>query len=374
MAELHAVIRGLNLALSWQMKDLELMTDSATVHRWIEDALSGRTPLKTRAANEMLIRRRIATVLALVKEYDLNLTVRLVKSADNRADILTRVPRRWLAPADPHGLSAGALADVEQSEKLIVSVHRSIGHPGVRRTLYFVRRRDPTVSKRCVSEVVSKCETCRSIDPAPTKWRQGNLEVDRTWQRPPAERCDTPYDKGTVTKVISDQAVEIDGMPRHILHIRRRAPPMTFRALCVTYQDRQTAASDSEDSVNVRLPPRLDGSQVESPALPDASGPVQPETPAEEQIAVSPVEMPRRSARIRRRRRCPSCDWSSGGVCQATDRQCAGGTVCRAPPLAGLIILMTGRMPAPTLRATWHGSVGASVGRKITTTRAPGDS
>ncbi|KFD46861.1 hypothetical protein M514_12266 [Trichuris suis] len=217
----------------------------------------------------------------------------------------------------------------------------------------------------------------RTVDPVGTDALIAecpHVPGDTVWVKPPAERCDTPYDKGTVTKVISDQAVEIDGMPRHILHIRRRAPPMTFRALCVTYQDRQTAASDSEDSVNVRLPPRLDGSQVESPALPDASGPVQPETPAEEQIAVSPVEMPRRSARIRRRRRCPSCDWSSGGVCQATDRQCAGGTVCRAPPLAGLIILMTGRMPAPTLRATWHGSVGASVGRKITTTRAPGDS
>ncbi|KHJ39815.1 zinc knuckle [Trichuris suis] len=33
MAELDAVIKGINLALSWQMKEIELMTDSATVHR-----------------------------------------------------------------------------------------------------------------------------------------------------------------------------------------------------------------------------------------------------------------------------------------------------------------------------------------------------
>ncbi|KFD68536.1 hypothetical protein M514_10285 [Trichuris suis] len=61
-------------------------------------------------------------------------------------------------------------------------------------------------------------------------------------------------------------------------------------------------------------------------------------------------------------------------LCQPTDRRCAGGTACQALPLAGLIILMTGRLPGPKLGATWHGSVGASVGRKITITRAPGDS
>uniref|UniRef100_A0A5S6QYK9 RNase H type-1 domain-containing protein n=1 Tax=Trichuris muris TaxID=70415 RepID=A0A5S6QYK9_TRIMR len=98
MAELDSVIKELNLALSWQFKDLQLMTDSLTVYRWIDDALSGRARLKTKAASEMLIQRRVAIVLALVEEYDLNLTVTLVKSADNKADALTRVPRRWLAP------------------------------------------------------------------------------------------------------------------------------------------------------------------------------------------------------------------------------------------------------------------------------------
>ncbi|KFD45928.1 hypothetical protein M513_13213 [Trichuris suis] len=97
MAELDAVIKGLNLALTWKMKTVELMTDSATVHRWIDDGLSGKARLKTKAANEMLIRRRVETVLALVREYELTLTVTLVRSADNKADKLTRVPSRWIA-------------------------------------------------------------------------------------------------------------------------------------------------------------------------------------------------------------------------------------------------------------------------------------
>ncbi|KFD59265.1 hypothetical protein M514_28556, partial [Trichuris suis] len=99
MAELDAVIKGLNLALSWKMRSIELMTDSSTVFRWISDGLSARARLKTKAANELLIRRRVGTVLSLVKEYGLELTVKLVKSANNRADALTRVPQRWLAIA-----------------------------------------------------------------------------------------------------------------------------------------------------------------------------------------------------------------------------------------------------------------------------------
>uniref|UniRef100_A0A5S6QA39 RNase H domain-containing protein n=1 Tax=Trichuris muris TaxID=70415 RepID=A0A5S6QA39_TRIMR len=56
MAEFDDVIKGLNLALTWQMKKIEIITDSATVHRWISDGLLGRTRLKTKAASEMLIR------------------------------------------------------------------------------------------------------------------------------------------------------------------------------------------------------------------------------------------------------------------------------------------------------------------------------
>uniref|UniRef100_A0A5S6QHQ4 RNase H domain-containing protein n=1 Tax=Trichuris muris TaxID=70415 RepID=A0A5S6QHQ4_TRIMR len=88
LAELDAVIIGLNVALSWQLRDIEVMT----VYRWLEEDLSGKSSLKTKAASERLIRRRIATVMALVEEYDLKLTVTLVKSAENRADDLTRIP------------------------------------------------------------------------------------------------------------------------------------------------------------------------------------------------------------------------------------------------------------------------------------------
>ena len=94
MAELDAVIKGLNLALAWKIRTVELMTDSSTVHRWISDGLSGRSRLKTKAASEMLIRRRVGIILSLVEECGLQLSVTLISSVNNKADSLTRVPQR----------------------------------------------------------------------------------------------------------------------------------------------------------------------------------------------------------------------------------------------------------------------------------------
>lgn len=39
MAELDAVVRGLNLVLAWQMTEVEILTDSSIVFRWISDIL-----------------------------------------------------------------------------------------------------------------------------------------------------------------------------------------------------------------------------------------------------------------------------------------------------------------------------------------------
>uniref|UniRef100_A0A5S6QVK1 RNase H type-1 domain-containing protein n=1 Tax=Trichuris muris TaxID=70415 RepID=A0A5S6QVK1_TRIMR len=183
LAELDAVIRGLNVALSWQLRDIEVMTDSTTVCRWLDEGLSGKSRLKTKAASEMLIRRRIATVTALVEEYDLKLTVTLVESAENRADALTRILKRWLTPTDLPQMPNCAAAVVSDTDRLVTHIHCTSGHPGVKRTLYFVKRSDSTTSKRLVSRVVNNCDVCRSVDPAPTKWRHGNVHVERIWQR-----------------------------------------------------------------------------------------------------------------------------------------------------------------------------------------------
>ena len=185
MAELDAVIKGLNVALAWDLKSVELMTDSSTVHRWITDGLTGKRRLKTKASSEMLIRRRIDIVTSLVGEYGMQVTVRLVPSAENKADALTRVPQRWLhAGHESSEVNASPCAlAVRIGRDAVAEIHHSCGHPGVKRTLHFARRVDPSVTRADVKSVIAGCDVCQSIDPAPVKWPPGKLDVDTVWQR-----------------------------------------------------------------------------------------------------------------------------------------------------------------------------------------------
>lgn len=181
LAELDAVVKGLNLALSWKMKNIALVTDSQTVFHWLNDMLSGKARLKTKAASEMLIRRRLEIVRTIIQEYGLCIKVKFVSSLENRADCLTRVPKRWLSRAGDRELCSAVVAVSDQD---IAHIHETSGHPGVNRTLFFCRRRYPTVQRQQVRSVVQQCRECQSIDPAPTKWQKGELGVsDSIWCR-----------------------------------------------------------------------------------------------------------------------------------------------------------------------------------------------
>lgn len=181
MAELDAVIKGLNLALAWKLRKVEILTDSSAVHRWISDGISGKKRLKTKAASEMLIRRRVGIVLALMHECDLQLSVTLVQSVNNKADCLTRVPQRWLKVSTQENNVCASSINKPNAE--IVGVHHAAGHPGIKRTLYFAKRANPTVPKQQVRSVVANCEECQSVDPPSVKWRRGELGVEGVWQR-----------------------------------------------------------------------------------------------------------------------------------------------------------------------------------------------
>ena len=96
LAELDVALKGTNLALQWEATELHLVADSACVHRWISDTLTGKAHVNTRAAGEMLVREQLGTLQSLAKEYGLTIDVKLVKSCQNRADSLTRVLHRWM--------------------------------------------------------------------------------------------------------------------------------------------------------------------------------------------------------------------------------------------------------------------------------------
>ena len=186
LAELDTALKGINLALQWEATVLYLVTDSACVHRWISDTLTGRARMNTRAAGEMLVRRRLGTLRSLAKEYGLTIDVKLVKSCQKHADSLARVPHRWmdlLKEGKEPVLKSCAMVKRRLDKDQVADIHQQSGHPSAKRTLYFARLVNPQVSKETANFVVKACETCRSIDPAPVRWKKGELGVTDNWKR-----------------------------------------------------------------------------------------------------------------------------------------------------------------------------------------------
>ena len=59
MAELKAVLKGINLALKWTLTEVELKTDSATVVGWITTVNNNDKRIKTKGESETIIKYRL---------------------------------------------------------------------------------------------------------------------------------------------------------------------------------------------------------------------------------------------------------------------------------------------------------------------------
>ena len=96
VSELDAILRGVNLAIKWNIREFVLMTDSATVLAWVNSVLTGERKARTHGMSEMLVKRRLGLLRELCSEYGLKVTCELVSSNVNKEDCLTRVPNEWL--------------------------------------------------------------------------------------------------------------------------------------------------------------------------------------------------------------------------------------------------------------------------------------
>ena len=176
VAELDAVIKGINIAIKWNLTTITVRTDSATVQSWLGSLLTDSHRVRTHGSSEMLVRRRLQIIHELRQAYDLEITVEFVPTEKNKADVLTRVRKAWFARAKQVSCSALTVTD------RIRRCHEA-HHLGIDRTLYFVKKLIPDVSREAVQSVVSNCIKCRTIDPAPVRWERGELAVTANWNR-----------------------------------------------------------------------------------------------------------------------------------------------------------------------------------------------
>ena len=176
VAELDAVIRGLNLAIKWDLRSVCIKTDSATVNNWVSSILANDHKIRTHGSSEMLIKRRLQIIGELKNTYEMAMLIELVPTVKNKADELTRVKKSWLTFAQPVSCT------VDNNFDVIKKCHEA-HHFGTDRTLGLIQKRFPGVTKEEVRQVISQCRMCRSIDPAPTTWEKGKLSVDKNWFR-----------------------------------------------------------------------------------------------------------------------------------------------------------------------------------------------
>lgn len=150
----------------------------------MSDTLIGKARVHTKAASEMLIRRRLETVKRLVTEYDLSVDVTLVTSNCNLADRLTCVSQRWYdtIKKDFEPVLPVCAASVEEVDE-IMKIHHCSEHPGVRSMCYFVWLTNLSVPPSAVRAVAKGCQMCQSVDPTQVKWQKGKLEISSTWSQ-----------------------------------------------------------------------------------------------------------------------------------------------------------------------------------------------
>ena len=174
LAELDAVIKGVNLTVAWGFHKFTLNCDSATVVGWLKRVWNRTGNVHTRALGELLVRRRLDLLRQVAEQEGLEITVQQVSSTANKADALTRVLRHWTGPTVPVGVT---LADIRK----LHTRH----HLGVDRTLQLAREKfGPDISKRMVRKVVSRCQECAQFDPALQAGSMpGHVVVDQVWER-----------------------------------------------------------------------------------------------------------------------------------------------------------------------------------------------
>jgi len=62
IAELEAIMKGINLALKWNVKKLLIVTDSVVVHGWLTLLKTRKSQIKVTGMSEILVRRRLAMI------------------------------------------------------------------------------------------------------------------------------------------------------------------------------------------------------------------------------------------------------------------------------------------------------------------------
>ena len=93
VAGLDAVLKGINLAIKWGLREIEIRTDPATVLSWVTSTVEESRIIQTKGAGEVIVKRRLGILGELISEFKLQIKAVFVPSKRNKADALTRIKK-----------------------------------------------------------------------------------------------------------------------------------------------------------------------------------------------------------------------------------------------------------------------------------------
>ncbi|XP_047141489.2 uncharacterized protein LOC124816366 [Hydra vulgaris] len=72
ISELDSILRGLNLASKWDIKEFTLYSDSKSTVGWLNSVLKEEYRVKTRGISQLLVQRRLNTIKEVAKSLQIN--------------------------------------------------------------------------------------------------------------------------------------------------------------------------------------------------------------------------------------------------------------------------------------------------------------
>ena len=168
--------------IKWGLKNVELVTDSDTFHRWIQLTPTEEQRVETKGAAEIMVKRRLGVFRSLVNECGLKIAVTLVPSQEIKSDVLNRVRKRWLCGCQRSGNLREEYYAASLGQQDLQQLHGTL-HTGVERSLFLARKLVPSVTREEIKRVVRECQRCQSINPAPVCHESGELSVECNWER-----------------------------------------------------------------------------------------------------------------------------------------------------------------------------------------------
>jgi hypothetical protein len=171
--ELDAFIFGLHACIEYGFKEIEIFTDSQTVHGWVQALLEDRK-CKLSGLYSKLEIKRLGIISELKDLYGLRLWARWTKGIYNPADVLTRVeklskscgaiqanPLNQMLLERSYPKTKSVLHRTKNVREIVYNLHGEMLHPSARVLMEVLKAIGVEAKEKEIQTMINRCKQCR---------------------------------------------------------------------------------------------------------------------------------------------------------------------------------------------------------------------